>query len=243
MEKEWFRDWFNSEYYHILYQQHNEKDARAFIDVLLDHLKPPSGATVLDLACGKGRHSRYLATRGLSVTGIDLSESSITYARQFENEKLSFFSHDMRKPFRVNYFDYIFNLFTSFGYFQTDAEHLETLINIHNGLKMEGVFVLDYFNSEYIKAHLKPYEEKIVDSTTFFIEKRIEAGFVFKKISFDTPDRQLYFEEQVRLFSQAELTELVQQAEMKVTGFYGNHQLQTFDPELSPRLILLCHKM
>lgn len=242
MKKEWFTEWFDSEYYHILYQQRNENEAKAFMDTLINILQPYPGDTILDLACGKGRHSRYLADKKLNVTGIDLSESSIQYARQFENENLSFFSHDMRKPFRVNYFDYILNLFTSFGYFKTDAEHLETLKNIHDGLKSDGIFVLDFFNSHYIVANLRANEEKLVDSTNFIIEKRIENDYVFKKISFETPHQHYFFEEQVRLFTLEELTLLILKAGMEVREYYGNYQLQSFDQDSSPRLILICSK-
>lgn len=242
MKKEWFTEWFDSAYYHILYQQHNENEAQAFMDTLMNKLQPQPGDTILDLACGKGRHSRYLAGKKLNVTGIDLSESSIQYARQFENENLSYYSHDMRKPFRINYFDYILNLFTSFGYFKTDAEHLETLKNIHDGLRNDGIFVLDFFNSHYIAANLRVNEEKLVGSTNFIIEKRIDNGYVFKKISFETPQQHFFFEEQVRLFTLEELTILILKAGMEVKECFGNYQLQSFDINASPRLILICSK-
>ena len=122
MRKEWFANWFDSPYYHILYQKHNEQDAKKFLDILLAHLTPQYREaekvhlSVLDLACGKGRHSRYMASKGFDVTGIDLAHKSIKYASQFEKENLTFFEHDMRKPFRINYFDFILNIFTSFGF-------------------------------------------------------------------------------------------------------------------------------
>jgi len=135
MKKDWFSAWFDSPYYHTLYKSRDEEEAQNTLDNLLRALDLPEGAQILDLACGKGRHSRYLASKGFDVTGLDISDASITFARQFEHERLAFFQHDMRVPFRFNYFDAVMNMFTSFGYFETDRDHLLALSNIQTGLK------------------------------------------------------------------------------------------------------------
>src|SRR5687768_10522825 len=101
-ENTWFKDWFNSPYYHQLYFKRDESEAAAFINKLIDHLQPVTGAEMLDVACGKGRHSIQLASKGFKVTGIDLSEDSIREAKEFEEPNLEFFVHDMRLPFRIN---------------------------------------------------------------------------------------------------------------------------------------------
>ena len=119
----WFKNWFNSPYYHQLYFNRDEAEAAKFIDKLINYLNPTAGSLMLDVACGKGRHAIHLAEKGFDVTGIDLSEDSIKEALLSENEKLHFFLHDMRLPFYINYFDYAFNFFTSFGYFSTQREH------------------------------------------------------------------------------------------------------------------------
>ena len=116
-DKTWFKDWFNSPYYHNLYFKRDENEAAAFIDNLVNYLSPAPGSKMLDVACGRGRHSIQLAAKGFDVTGIDLSEDSINYALQFEKDNLHFYQHDMRLPFRINYYDFAFNFFTSFGYF------------------------------------------------------------------------------------------------------------------------------
>src|SRR5262249_52369317 len=132
---EWYKEWFNSPFYHKLYFERDEKEAQKFISKLLDYLKPPKDSRVLDVACGKGRHSRFLAQQGLEVTGIDLSPDSIAFAKQFENSHLYFFQHDMRLPAWINYFDYAFNFFTSFGYFKTRREHDDAIGSIVRSLK------------------------------------------------------------------------------------------------------------
>jgi ubiquinone/menaquinone biosynthesis C-methylase UbiE len=116
---EWYKGWFNSPYYHKLYFDRDEEEAGAFIKKLVEHLNPPPGALMLDVACGKGRHAKMLASLGFRVTGLDISPASIDEALKFQTEYLEFHVHDMRLPFHGNYFDYAFNFFTSFGYFKT----------------------------------------------------------------------------------------------------------------------------
>src|SRR5687768_8719546 len=104
----WFESWFDAPYYHIFYQHRNEREVEHFLDNLLGILKPNPASSMLDLGCGRGRHSVYLNEKGFQVTGVDLSEQSFKYCMQIENEMLSFFLHDMRKIFRRNDFDYVF---------------------------------------------------------------------------------------------------------------------------------------
>src|SRR4051812_2242107 len=112
MSRKWFQNWFNSPYYHILYNQRNDEEAEFFIDNLCAYLEPSIDCRLLDIACGRGRHSVYLNKKGYDVTGIDLSHANIKYAQQFENKRLHFYVHDMRYLFYINYFDIAFNLFT-----------------------------------------------------------------------------------------------------------------------------------
>jgi len=88
--QQWFKDWFNSHYYHLLYQNRDEQEALDFIQKLIAHLNPMPAAKMLDVACGKGRHSKALADYGFDVTGIDLSEESIAEAKEQEADNLHF---------------------------------------------------------------------------------------------------------------------------------------------------------
>lgn len=238
----WYIEWFDSPYYHLLYHNRDENEARCFIDELLLELNPKPGARILDLACGKGRYSRYLAEKGYAVTGIDLSANSIKFARQFETENLSFFIHDMRLPFRSNYFDFIFNFFTSFGYFDSEREELKTLQNVHRGLRPDGIFVLDFFNSQYVIDHLQESESKDIAGIGFDLQKSIEGRHVIKTINFTHNSKKYYFRERVRLFLLADFERLFATAGLKLIRTYGNYRLQEFDPQKSPRLILVAQK-
>jgi 2-polyprenyl-3-methyl-5-hydroxy-6-metoxy-1,4-benzoquinol methylase len=135
--EKWYSSWFDTPYYHILYKERNYREAQVFMDNLTHYLNLPEKATVLDLACGKGRHSIYLNQLGFTVLGADLSENSIAEANKNANETLHFKVHDMREPFEEK-FDAIFNLFTSFGYFENDDDNLTTLKAIKESLSDYG---------------------------------------------------------------------------------------------------------
>src|ERR1700761_4914847 len=123
MHAEWFSSWFDSPHYHRLYADRNDAEAARFTDALVATLQPRRGARVLDLGCGAGRHARQLASKGYDITGIDLSAHSIAEARKAEGPHLRFRRQDMRLPFGRGRFDYVFNFFTSFGYFDQARDH------------------------------------------------------------------------------------------------------------------------
>ncbi len=242
MKREWFAEWFDSPYYHTLYKNRDENEARRVLDNFLRALDLPQGARVLDLACGKGRHSRYLAEKGFDVTGLDISAASILFARQFEHERLAFYQHDMRQPFRVNYFDAVVNFFTSFGYFHHDRDHILTLKNVWKNLRPGGLFLLDYFNSEWVRRQLVHHEHKIVDGIPFDIRKSIRGGHVFKTIDFVTGGRHFAYRERVRLFTLADFEALFEVAGLRLRTVYGSYDLDPFDPATSKRLVLIAEK-
>lgn len=243
MQKEWFADWFDSPYYHILYKRHDEADARAALDQLLRALQLAPGSRVLDLACGKGRHARYLADQGYDVTGLDISAQSISFAQQFAHERLHFYQHDMRLPFRINYYDAVVNFFTSFGYFETDRDHLRSLQNIAKGLKPGGLFLLDYFNSVVVRQQVVPEEHKVIDGLDFRVTKWVDALRVYKQVDVQQDGAHFTFQERVRLFEQRDCQELLQRAGLQVVQTYGNYQLEPFEVAHSPRLILIARKV
>ncbi len=237
---DWFKEWFNSPYYHLLYKNRDDAEAKRFIDRLLDELNPPPGSNILDLACGKGRYSRYLAEKDFYVTGVDIAAESIYYARKFENEHLSFFQHDMRLPYRINYFDYIFNFFTSFGYFETEKDHQKTVCNIAKGLRLDGKFVLDFFNAKKVIQNLRPNEVKQVGDVVFHIQRRVdEEGYILKNIQFEDKGQLFDFTERVRAYNLEEFYDMFGKAHLKIARTFGDYFLNDFDENESDRLILV----
>ncbi|HSU27172.1 MAG TPA: class I SAM-dependent methyltransferase [Chitinophagaceae bacterium] len=243
-EKAWYRDWFNSPFYHKLYFERDEKEAEAFILKLLDHIQPGPGSRMLDLACGKGRHSKILASRGFHVTGIDISVKSIAQAQQFASENLEFFVHDMRLPFRINYFDYVFNFFTSFGYFRTRREHDDAIRTISNSLIAGGIFVIDYLNVHYAEAHLRPEEEKRLNGTTYRILRWHDEEHFFKKIVVEDASltEPLEYTEKVAKFSFGDFTDMLAYQGMQIKEVFGDYNFSQYDIKKTPRLILVASK-
>ncbi len=245
MQQPWFKDWFNTPYYHQLYFKRDEKEAAAFIDQLIDYLKPPPGSGMLDVACGKGRHSIQLASKGFDVTGIDLSEDSIAEALQYQTDTLHFYQHDMRLPSWINYFDYAFNFFTSFGYFKTRREHDNAIRTIAQAIKPGGFFVMDYLNTHFAEDHIIHQSEKEVDGINFIITKWFDETHFYKKIIVEDEALQepLIFTERVAKFSLGDFTEMFAYQGLQIQEVFGDYNFSNYDVKKSPRLIMIAKKL
>lgn len=239
----WFQDWFNSPYYHMLYANRSTAEADAFILNVNKLLNLAPGSRVLDLACGKGRHSQALASSGYNVTGVDLSENSITAAKQMESENLSFSVHDMRRPVAVNYYDAVVNLFTSFGYFTTSRDNIRTINAVATALRPKGIFLIDYFNAVKVRKMVDavPEGQTTVGSVNFHWKKSIKEGAVVKEITVTDNDRQYKFCEYVQMFTLSEFESMLKE-KFEITDVFGDYNLATFDESVSDRLILSCRK-
>jgi SAM-dependent methyltransferase len=235
----WYKDWFNSPYYHILYGKRNDAEANLFIKNIAALLKFKDHELALDLACGKGRHSKELSKYNLIVKGVDLSAESIRSAKNFETKNLTFEVHDMRKVLEKNHFDYVFNLFTSFGYFPIVDDNLQTLQAIHDELKQNGTFIQDYFNAECVEKHLIPFEEKEIKGIKFSIEKKIADRRIIKSIRFSDKGEDYHYTEEVNLFSFEDFKKMYKASGLKITDVYGDYALSAFDPAISNRIILI----
>lgn len=243
-KKRWFEEWFDSPYYHLLYNSRDEKEAASFIDKLLHYLHPPAGAVMLDVACGKGRHAKQLADDGYDVTGIDLSPASILAARQMETETLHFFQHDMRLPFWINYYDFAFNFFTSFGYFDTELNNENALHNMMLALKPGGKLVLDYLNSSYTREHLVPCEQRQIGSVHFDIERVYQDRRFLKQIRITDAAKnvQQTFTESVRAYTLEDFKGMFARHRLQMEEVFGDYLFNRYDERMSPRLILIAKK-
>lgn len=244
VQKEWYKDWFNSIYYHKLYFQRDEDEACRFIANLLTYLKAPPQSRMLDVACGRGRHSRFLASKGFDVTGFDLSTDSIAYAKQFETDNLHFYQHDMRLPAWINYFDYAFNFFTSFGYFNTRREHDDAMRTLVQSLKPSGLLLFDYLNVHYAEARLVHNENKTVDGTAYEIHRWHDKSFFYKRILVTDAalDQPVDYTEKVAKLSVGDFTEMLSFQKMQVVEVFGDYDLKAYDVNKTPRLIVLARK-
>ncbi len=234
----WFTSWFDTPYYHILYKDRNYREAQIFMDNLTHYLNLPEKAKVLDLACGKGRHSIYLNQLGFNVLGADLSENSIAEATKNSNEHLHFKVHDMREPFEEK-FDAIFNLFTSFGYFENDDDNLTTLKAIRESLSEYGFAVIDFMNVNQVIETLVPEEVKTVDGIDFHIKRYVEDGHIFKEIDFEDQGRKFHFTEKVKALTLKDFQDLMDEAGIYLLDIFGDYKLKKFHKTESERLIMI----
>jgi len=240
---EWFVDWFNSPYYHLLYNNRNDSEANLFIDRLCLELHLQPRAKLWDIACGKGRHAIALNRKGFDVTGTDLSANSISEASEHNSDTLHFFVHDMRLPLRSDYFDAVFNLFTSIGYFKDHKDNYAVFKNVAAALKHNGCFVIDFLNAEKIcEASFQPKYTEQRGDITFVIRKKIVNNAIIKHIEFTDAGKAYYFEESVSLLRKHDFEDFASQAGLSLCHTFGNYQLEPFSEKDSDRLILIFKK-
>ncbi|SRX55790.1 bifunctional 2-polyprenyl-6-hydroxyphenol methylase/3-demethylubiquinol 3-O-methyltransferase UbiG [Aequorivita sp. CIP111184] len=241
MQKEkhnWYASWFNTPYYHLLYKDRGHREAALFMNTLTNFLNLQKNDTILDLACGRGRHSKYLYKQGFNVTGVDLSEESIKDAKQYEQPKLHFEVHDMCLPYPQQ-FDAVFNLFTSFGYFENEIDNLRTIKSIKTELKTTGFGVIDFLNVELAIKKLVPSEKKRVGDIVFHIEKYVEDDYIVKNIRFNDKGKDYFYTERVKALTLEDFKVYFNEANVELKNVFGNYQLDNFDRNTSERLILI----
>ncbi len=237
-ESSWFASWFDTSYYHILYKDRNYREAQVFMDNLTHYLNLPENAKVLDLACGKGRHSIYLNQLGFDVLGVDLSENSIEVANKNANDTLHFEVHDMREPLNDK-FDAIFNLFTSFGYFDKEEDNLKTLIAIKENLSEYGFAVIDFMNVPFVLDNLVAEETKTVDTIDFHLKRYLHNGYIIKEIDFEDQGQKFHYTEKVRALSLEDFSQMMEEAGIYLLDTFGDYKLKKYHKKDSERLIMI----
>lgn len=235
----WYKEWFGTEYLE-LYAHRNRGEAESHIDFVLEVFSADQPRAVLDLACGAGRHTQALRSRGIRALGVDLSLVLLT-----EPPRLPSVAADMCcLPFADGAFDWVLNFFTSFGYFESEAENQQVLHEIHRVLTPDGRFLVDLFNRDQVVANLVPNEHRQLTGYDVDIERWFDerTGRVNKRIRVHAPDRKVQtFVESVRAYTREEVEEALRSAALEVDGLYGNFAGDEFRSD-SERLILIGHR-
>jgi cyclopropane fatty-acyl-phospholipid synthase-like methyltransferase len=245
MKSEWFKDWFNTQEYLNVYQHRNESDAEEHIKLILENVKIPVSAKILDMACGAGRHAIILARKDFDVTAIDLSENLISIAEksaQNKNLKINFVQSDIRKFETDEKFNLVINLFTSFGYFESDEENFAILQKAYDLLVEDGYFVLDFFNSHFLQQNLVEFSEENLGGAEIHQYRKIKDNRVTKKIVITKNGILSTYEESVRMFTKDELVDAIQNIGFDIDKTFGDFLGNEFDKLSSPRLIMICKK-
>ncbi|MGB3592459.1 MAG: class I SAM-dependent methyltransferase [Nonlabens sp.] len=254
----WYESWFDTQYYHILYKDRDYCEAAGFMKALTASLPLSGGDKVLDLACGRGRHSIYLNRLGYDVTGVDLSQNSIQFATAqlhetatqnnqqacgealapINRELIRFRVHDMTQPMDEK-FKAVFNLFTSFGYFEDEADNQHTVNAIAAQLQAGGYAVIDFMNVAYVVNHLVASDKRIESGIEFNQERRYDGTHILKDITFKDQGRDFHFTEKVRALDLSDFKRFFKVAGLEIVCLYGNYDLGDFEKETSPRLIMV----
>ena len=242
---EWFKSWFDSKYYHILYKNRNTQEAHFLIKNLVNLLIPDKNSLFLDLGCGSGRHSIELNKMGYKVDGIDLSTKSLEIAKPFENSRLKFIRADFRKLDFENKYDFILNLFTSFGYFDKENEHAQVFKQIFKSLKNNGHFVIDFLNTKKAVKNISktnPQQTIHIDNIEFRIKKTHDNNFIYKNIEIVDSGKKISFSEKVKIITLDKFLKYFDGLNIHLEYQFGDYKLSNFDENNSDRLILIFKK-
>ena len=243
----WFETWFDTPYYHILYNDRDFAEAENFITLLINYLNIPKNSKIIDLACGKGRHSIFLNQMGYEVLGLDLSQQSIEHNKEHETSTLKFEVHDMREEILndlpIKKVHAVFNLFTSFGYFEDVNDDRKVFQSIANILKPDGYFVLDFLNEKWVENTLVEDETTRKGGIEFSIKKKIEDHHIIKDISFTADGENHHFFEKVKLHTLEEIKDYAEEVGFERVKVFGDYHLNEFELEKSPRCINVFRKI
>lgn len=242
----WFEEWFDSPLYEKLYVNRDESEALQLIEFLQETLSLHACSHILDLGCGRGRHAINLARKGYQVTGIDLSIQAIQTAKKKVNQlnlqNVDFLVRDMRNPLPQT-FDAVVNLFTTFGYFLYNEENARVLDSVVQMLKPGGIFVLDYLNARKVRTSFDSSDSGTFHDIDYDIERYLKNGAIYKNIHFKKEDTgaQKTYSERVKLYELDWFEREMSKRRLKMDHVYGDYQGGSFDPESSPRMLIICH--
>ncbi len=234
-EKPWFMEWFD-ENYRMLYRHRNSDDAREQVCLIIDTLKPHKNTAILDLGCGEGRYTAVFKKKGYRVFGLDLSETLVRIGKKKE-PRLDLMVGDMR--FIPGTFDLILSLFTSFGYFDTDAENEAALAAVFQSLNPGGYYWLDFLNAGYVIKNLVPESHSRLPSCIEVLEKRkIVNGRVVKDIHFKDNGVDKHYRESVRLFSLESLEAMFHRVGFHIYRCFGDYRGRPCSPDTERAIIV-----
>ena len=242
----WYVNFFGEDYLNIYRHTFTAERTEQEVGFAERKLKLDAGARVLDLCCGPGRHSVLLAERGYKVTGLDLSQSYLDLAKRAASDSkvdLDTVLADMREIPFDDHFDAVINMYSSFGYLESEAEDLRVLESISKSLKRGGRLLLDMLNREWAVANYIQNDWHAEADGTLYVEHRaLDLGSSRMRVRFvivgPNGDRHDSIGHDIRLYSYTEMIRLLERV-----GFVGIEVFGGFDGErygIETRRMILC---
>ena len=235
----WYKEWFGADYLE-LYAHRDADEAERHVAFVEDQFGDGAPRTVLDLACGAGRHTAALRRRGHQVFGIDLSVTLLAHPPRVPNA-----AGDMRNlPFARQSFDWVLNFFTSFGYFERERENFAVLEQIERLLRPGGRFLIDFLNRDHVLANLKESEVQEIGGRRVAIERRYDEQTrrINKTMRLESDGvAPRTFLESVRAYTEDEVTIGLRWAGLEADAIFGNFEGETYRRD-SQRLIIIGHR-
>lgn len=229
-DPEWYRSFFRQDYLdvydHMLTEETSEAEAEFVVRAL--GLRP--GDRLLDLCCGTGRHAVPLAKAGLEVIGLDVSEEYLAIARsaaEHAGVDVRFVHGDMREVPFVEEFDAVTNMFTAFGYFDSEADDQRVIDGAAAALRPGGRLLLDLLNRDWVAANYVRSESRKVPDGTVFRERRDfdpVAGRNHIEFTITSPDgAERKASHHIRLYVPTEVCRMLESAGLELKQTYGGY--------------------
>jgi 2-polyprenyl-3-methyl-5-hydroxy-6-metoxy-1,4-benzoquinol methylase len=242
---EWWKTYFDDNYLSLY--SFTENSAPFQVDGVLKMLKIEPPSKILDLCCGFGRHSLLLASKGYDVTGLDLSEKLLQQARQKADSarvNLELEKRDMRDIQFLNEFDAVINLYTAFGFFDSEAEDLLVLQGVARALKPGGRFLIDTINRDFV-IQMQQMQRWNIENGTVILEERF-FDFFKSRLEIihhlvDSKGLKQKLESSFRLYTLREMLDMFNRAGLTLTDLFGDFDGSHYAAN-SPRMILVARK-
>ncbi|MEI7811269.1 MAG: class I SAM-dependent methyltransferase [Ignavibacteria bacterium] len=242
---DWFKDWFASDEYTEVYRHRDNEDAKNLFELILTNVPVHPGSTVFDIACGAGRHSLLFAVRHCKVTGFDLSLNLLRTAKRQADAsglKLNLFNADLRSLCVKGKFDIIVNLFTSFGYFESDEDNFLLFRNAGRLLNNGGYFIFDFFNEVHLRNALVPVSSERIAGKEVIQKRRIVNDRINKEIIIKDGETERTYFESVRLYNHNQIILQFEKEGFFIQKIFGDYDGKEFNSGLSPRIIIIARR-
>jgi SAM-dependent methyltransferase len=224
----WYVSLFGQEHFDIYGGLLSDERTTREVEGIVKLLALPPGSHILDLACGHGRHAIPLAEQGYRVTGQDLSEVFLERARaeaQARGVMVRWVHRDMREIPLTDEFDAIINIFTAFGYFESDSADEKVLHQVHKALRPGGHFLLDSMHRDAVVRGFQPFDVSRRDTGLVVTEERHFdqlAGRTTVRVTLFHPDgRRTELRHVVLSYTPTELVVMLARAGLELQATYG----------------------